>query len=214
MKTCGKCRGEKDESEFPRDSHQSDGLYRLCKRCHAVYQKEQRVKYRARIHTEEVTVPHWCPRCQTMKTRQDFCLVRSNPTGLASACKACENKRVAKSLQAHPATKRRQDQRYRQTPNYLVSNRAKDQRRRAAKHGATLNDFTKEQWEAMKRHYGYRCVYCGVKTIALTQDHLTPLSKGGNHTASNILPACRSCNSRKQAGEVLRPVQPLLLAVS
>ena len=45
-------------------------------------------------------------------------------------------------------------------------------------------------------------------------DHLTPLSKGGSHTVSNIVPACRPCNSRKGVKEVLRPVQPLLITVS
>ena len=85
------------------------------------------------------------------------------------------------------------------------------QRRRARKMQAPINDLTAAQWQAIKEHYGHRCVYCGKKQERLTQDHLTPLSKGGNHTASNIVPACRSCNSRKHTGPVLVPVQPLLL---
>lgn len=85
------------------------------------------------------------------------------------------------------------------------------QRRRARKAAATLNDFTIAQWQAMQIHYGYRCVYCGKKPKKLAQDHLTPLSKGGNHTATNIVPACRSCNSRKHTGPPLIPIQPLLL---
>ncbi len=88
-----------------------------------------------------------------------------------------------------------------------------DKRRRAAKKGAPINDFTLAQWQAMKEHYKYRCVYCSRKMQKLTQDHLTPLSRGGSHTASNIVPACRSCNSRKQAGAPLVPVQPLLLTL-
>jgi 5-methylcytosine-specific restriction endonuclease McrA len=84
-------------------------------------------------------------------------------------------------------------------------------RRRARKKGAAITDFTPEQWASMKEAYGYRCVYCGRKMKQLTQDHIIPLSQGGNHTYSNIVPACRSCNSKKSVGTVLRPIQPLLL---
>jgi 5-methylcytosine-specific restriction endonuclease McrA len=86
--------------------------------------------------------------------------------------------------------------------------------RRAKKTGATLNDLTLAQWQEIKAHYGQRCVYCGRKMQRLTLDHIIPLSKGGNHTATNIVPACLSCNSRKNNREPLVPVQPLLLTVA
>jgi 5-methylcytosine-specific restriction endonuclease McrA len=82
---------------------------------------------------------------------------------------------------------------------------------RARKKAAPINDLTAAQWQAIKAHYGHRCVYCGTKSQRLTQDHLTPLSKEGAHTLSNVVPACRSCNSRKFTGPVLKPVQPLLI---
>lgn len=92
--------------------------------------------------------------------------------------------------------------------------RACAQRRRARKNLAVINDLTVKQWEAIKASYGYRCIYCGKKTIALTQDRITPISKGGDHTVSNIVPACRPCNARKYIGAPLRPIQPLLLVAS
>ena len=92
---------------------------------------------------------------------------------------------------------------------------AQAQRRRALKRGATINDFTAAQWREVQAAYDHRCVYCGKRFKGkLTQDHITPLSKGGNHTASNIVPACTSCNSRKCAGPVPLPIQPLLLTVT
>lgn len=91
-------------------------------------------------------------------------------------------------------------------------------RRRARKLHAPVCDFTESQWEAMKEHYDHRCLYCPedclecqTKTHRLTQDHLTPLSKGGSHTLQNIVPCCAQCNSRKHVGPVLAPVQPMLL---
>lgn len=87
-------------------------------------------------------------------------------------------------------------------------------RRRAAKLNAPVNDFTGNQWREMLAHYDHRCVYCGRKMQRLEQDHLTPLSKGGAHTHANIVPACRSCNSKKYVGPPPIPVQPLLLTVA
>ena len=90
--------------------------------------------------------------------------------------------------------------------------------RRARKRNAPVADFTPAQWQAMLEHYHYRCQYCPPDCVQckkqshkLTQDHLTPLSKGGSHTLTNIVPCCKSCNSRKYTGPVLVPVQPLLL---
>lgn len=89
--------------------------------------------------------------------------------------------------------------------------RANSKRKHARKAHAIINDFTAEQWLEMLATYGYRCVYCDRKMQRLTQDHITPLSKGGNHTKSNIVPACRSCNRKKYTGPPLCPVQPMFL---
>ena len=89
--------------------------------------------------------------------------------------------------------------------------------RRALERGATVRDFTAAQWLAMQEQYNHRCVYCPPncwrcqrKRHALTQDHIVPFSKGGNHTWSDIVPACKSCNSKKHTGPILSPVQSLL----
>jgi 5-methylcytosine-specific restriction endonuclease McrA len=87
----------------------------------------------------------------------------------------------------------------------------KEQRRRARKAAAPINDLTLAQWQAIKEHYRHCCVYCGRQMERLTQDHIIPLSKGGSHTVQNVVPACRSCNSRKHTGPPLSPIQPLLL---
>lgn len=85
---------------------------------------------------------------------------------------------------------------------------------RARKYNAPICDLSLSQWREIKEHYGHRCVYCHRKMARLTMDHIIPLTKGGSHTVANIVPACRSCNSKKQAGPPLCPVQPLLLTMS
>jgi hypothetical protein len=93
--------------------------------------------------------------------------------------------------------------------------------RRASLMGAAINDFTEAQFEEMKALYGYRCVYCPTnckacknRTHELTPDHITPISKGGDNTARNIVPACLPCNKKKNRYAVLKPVQPVLLLLS
>lgn len=86
-----------------------------------------------------------------------------------------------------------------------------ENRRRARKANAPVCDFTAAQWIALQAAYDHRCVYCGKRRKGkLTQDHVQPLSQGGSHTLSNIVPACRNCNSKKYTGPPLAPIQQLL----
>ena len=87
--------------------------------------------------------------------------------------------------------------------------RASSQKRRARSRGV-LSDLTTGQWKLIKDVFNHCCAYCGKKPKVLTQDHITPLVKYGPYTMTNIVPACKSCNSKKQAGPPLKPVQPLL----
>ncbi|MBM4195651.1 MAG: HNH endonuclease [Gammaproteobacteria bacterium] len=43
------------------------------------------------------------------------------------------------------------------------------------------------------------CLYCGVRFMSrdLTRDHVTPLSKGGRDSWTNVVTACRRCNNHK-----------------
>ena len=71
--------------------------------------------------------------------------------------------------------------------------------RRARKKGLTAT-LSRSQWQAILVAYKHRCAYCGVFFPQLTQDHVIPIIKGGGTTPDNIVPACRSCNSKKHTG--------------
>lgn len=55
----------------------------------------------------------------------------------------------------------------------------------------------KEQWLVLQEKYNYQCFYCGKSGSNLTKDHVIPVSKGGEDTMENIVPACMECNRRK-----------------
>lgn len=69
--------------------------------------------------------------------------------------------------------------------------------RRAAREKSLPYTLTRQEWEQIKERFGNHCAYCGEHFDHLTQDHVIPLSRGGAYTAENIVPACRSCNSKK-----------------
>lgn len=63
--------------------------------------------------------------------------------------------------------------------------------------------FTEGDWEGVQRRYRWSCGYCGVRSTELHREHVIPLSRGGDHSVGNIIPACVSCNSSKGARTVM-----------
>ena len=87
------------------------------------------------------------------------------------------------------------------------SHRAAAARRRARLRGG--NAETVSPLEIFMRD-GWRCKLCNRKTPkrlrgtiderAPELDHIVPIAKGGDHTQSNVLFACRACTTRKSDG--------------
>lgn len=58
-------------------------------------------------------------------------------------------------------------------------------------------ELTEQQWELCKAYFSNTCAYCG-DASTLTKDHVDPLANGGRLNISNVVPACKSCNSSKK----------------
>lgn len=71
-------------------------------------------------------------------------------------------------------------------------------RRRARLLNAEINDLTIAEWREILETWQYKCAYCDTEPEVLTLDHVVPLARGGNHTRTNVVPACFDCNSRKR----------------
>lgn len=63
-----------------------------------------------------------------------------------------------------------------------------------------VGECSVEQWLARVAYFGWCCVYCrrGLTPQSLTIDHMIPISRKGTNWASNLVPACRSCNATKR----------------
>jgi 5-methylcytosine-specific restriction endonuclease McrA len=92
---------------------------------------------------------------------------------------------------------RRYEQTACQTDEYKALKKAKRDWKKAG-------DVT---WQELREIYlrdGGACVYCGTPVSVVTRpasavgfDHVIPYSKGGQHTADNLVTCCVPCNSRK-----------------
>jgi len=62
------------------------------------------------------------------------------------------------------------------------------------------------------RRDGFMCMYCGTQypESVLTRDHIEPISRGGKDVWSNVVAACRSCNTRKGGRRPEQARMPLL----
>ncbi len=66
-------------------------------------------------------------------------------------------------------------------------------KRRAAKAAGWVDP---DSWQLVLAFYRYGCAYCKADHWD-QQDHIVPLSRGGRHHISNVVPCCSRCNSRK-----------------
>ena len=229
MKPCTKCGIEKPFEAFVRRRANKDGLAAHCKACDYLHAKDYRKRHPEKLREQQRRYRQKYPEKERLRARrweaahreQERC--RQNTWNAAHREQKCAQRRahywthrvlsLARSAQwraANPEKARASQKRWeRAHPEQLKALR---NAHRSRKRGAVISDLTHLQWIALQVQYDHRCVYCGKRAKGhLTQDHVTPLSKGGNHTASNIVPACRSCNSKKKAGPVLVPIQPVLL---
>jgi 5-methylcytosine-specific restriction endonuclease McrA len=154
----------------------ASGRQKFCLSCRQELDHEQDRKYET-THREETAI-----RCHAWYViNRVECLAKS-----------------ARFRITHPEEKRADD-----AASY--QKRTFQRRLSAAKHRALKYDntsinelLTEVQWRELLTKYNGHCAYCG-KEAKLTLDHVIPLSKGGKHSIDNVVPACKHCNSSKQA---------------
>lgn len=213
-KHCPKCGAVKPVTEFHRRKTSPDGHVSHCKACRAISADAWRAANLEKAQAREAAYRAANPEKVRARTAA---WVAANPERAKAGVAAwhvanAEKERVRSAAWRadHPDRVRERAAAYRTAnkdrlitynaawsaanPDKVI---ARTQRHNARKRGATISDFTSQQWEELKEEYGSKCAYCGCTPDVLTMDHVVPLSRGGDHTESNIVPACKSCNSSK-----------------
>lgn len=179
LKTCACCKQVKPRSDFPKKAANKDGLYSYCKPCNV----EKVRQYHARR-------PDWAE----YKKAYD----RERTQRLKEKLREQNKRRYEKNRErcletARDWVKRNPEKRKAIAQNYKHRRRAQE---REGMTGAELAKWQKEQPR--------KCYWCGTtKAKAYAVDHYVPLAKGGKHEASNLVLACKPCNSRKSAKDPL-----------
>lgn len=155
-----------------------------------------------------------CSRCQKSRTgcHDAYCTkcFRIYKKLWYQANKESEVKRVIQYIKLNRARHNRNMRLYRKgisakksRSSWVKNNRDKiriyDARKRAKRLyllNLSFRDLTLTQWLNIKSKHNFRCFWCNKKK-KLTIDHFIPLSRGGKHSASNIVPACSFCNGSK-----------------
>lgn len=221
---CNKCGQIKPISSFPRRYGRSTHLRQhtcgMCKKRayianHPEYKKNE--DYRRRARATGVSVEEYLARRESRLKRKAKIKVRkcrprrcpvliANPKhDLSQRTIDAERSRDYYHRNIHKA--RAKVQRWKRNN---PAKRSAQHYRERVRWATVPQDLTEQQWSAIKAAYGYRCAYCR-RHRRLTQDHVIPVSKGGQHTASNIVPACQSCNSSKGARLPRVTYQPHLI---
>jgi 5-methylcytosine-specific restriction endonuclease McrA len=122
-----------------------------------------------------------CGTCGETKPLSEFHKHSARTTGTDYKCKSCKLS-------------------YQRTAKGRDVFRFSNAKRQAHKKQLPVSLSTQE-WNAILEHYGHCCAYCGKpesEAGTLAQEHVYPLSRGGGYTVTNIVPACKTCNSRKR----------------
>lgn len=137
-----------------------------------------------------------CRVCRVWKPSADFNKDRSRSDALAALCRLCQKggPKQLRLIRATPAEIQRH--RYKTDPEYRFRTRQRvyARKRSIAPLPAIARDVLTD-W------FGGKCAYCCIRP-ATTWDHIVPVSDGGRTEPGNILPACRSCNSKKKTMNV------------
>lgn len=200
MKECISCKENKQESEYNKNKNAKDGLKEYCRKCASLQNAKYREKNRELINSKK-RKDYWkskedklfrtekelkkvekeCTVCNEVKSIHDF--YKRGNGGFYNYCKTCHIKKTNKYASDNIEKTRK--------------NRISREQRRRARKNELINDFTKVEWLTCMKYFEDKCAYCGGSDGKITQDHFTPVSKGGHYTESNIVPACFSCNTQK-----------------
>lgn len=195
MKTCTKCKIEKQEKEFSKHCNNKDGLQHQCKTCNHNYAIAHSKHIVEKIYIWKKNNPD--------KVKNSNAIYRQKHPGKDTARMAeWRRNNPEKDKEKRRAWQKANPDKMKQAtlnwqkkhPESLKANNSKRRARKVGNGGC----HTGEQIKQMFFHQKGRCFTCGDKIDKKYHiDHITPICKGGTDDISNIQLLCPFCNMSK-----------------
>ncbi len=206
LKTCSKCKAEKDCSEFSKDAAKKDGLRSSCRECWSEYNKARRSSKEAKEKAAAYAAEHYSkPENKARHAAHMAGYFRRNRDAYAARGYRWrlnpENAAKVRAYNSRPDVKLansmpgyRRGRKPTLTPGVRAStNRLAMKKRAGGKHTAAdikqLFPSPARQVRLLPRRHRRR----------LSLDHIQPLALGGRTDKTNLQLLCPTCNLKKGA---------------
>ncbi len=211
MKKCCHCLTDLPLSAFNKNVSTRDGLAKDCRSCTAEANRRYRSRHADSVNArarERYAATGGVPSKAYYEANKETIKARSRAWYEANRERA-NRSRVIHDRE-HPEGRAARQARYYEAHHERVKEAAKawsrahpEQARESSRRhqhlkraSAPITDVTLGTWRELVELWDNCCAYCGT-TTKMTQDHVRPLTRGGLHLASNLLPACLRCNQSK-----------------
>lgn len=195
---CSHCREVKSVELFQRQNGRANGWCRDCRyAANLAYRRARGERPKRFSHLEDGR--KLCMKCSDMKPLAEFSPAKRGLGGVAAYCRPCASARIVskpgfrEKNRAATAEYRRRH-RARHLANHRIRMWERRNRAKVQADGTATTEFLEALYAESV------CHYCRNPTPEddRTADHKTPLSRGGPHSAANLVMACWSCNCSKR----------------
>ena len=184
-KVCTKCQRELEANEenFRKGKGYKYGLRSNCRNCESEVRKEKLEQNRERWQKwAENNIEH---------------LKQYNHERYLSKKEEYNAKRALYYQENKEAELEKNRQWVKSNPEKVKEIGRMNKRRRDSRKKELKSDLTISEWKETLILFDNKCAYCQKEFEVLEQEHFIPVTKGGEHTKRNIIPACRQCNASK-----------------
>lgn len=202
---CRVCQRSKPVAQFKKRSNRLRGHESICLDCYRVESAKRRASDVEKVRESN---RRWYAANRAAILERQRIDRAANPERQRAKAAAWAKKLPAGYYEAYRRANPDKFLEYRRSflaknPGYSSAT-AQEWRRRVK--AAPGDGVTLSQWTEIIVEHDHRCAYCLRQHESLAMDHVVPVSRGGWHDVSNVVPACRPCNSAKKD----RPVWQML----
>ena len=214
-KICKRCGQLLPLDSFSKDKKTSDGHCKWCKTCAKEYKKlyyeknkekikekssnyfkdhhDEKLSYQAeyRKNHPEYMKEYHAKNPENKEKRREYCLEHKEHILEAQRNRYKKN---AEKIRKSRRERYENDEQYREQV-------AEYRHKRKSRARNLPADLTPEDWNSAVNFFDGKCAYCQ-RVKPLEKDHVIPTVKDGGYTKDNIVPACKSCNSRKRISDM------------